>query len=149
MPWLGTPCDRRIATISVLRVNTSSKTRTSNVALDLLALKTRTRCSRLAKANIETLWVDPYDYREELSEAARLLDDLGIRTSIYNHQLCTLDGTVWSLAVKSISDWKNEYEPQCEGCVVRERCGGFFATGRLRRSSHIRAVEKAILKSHS
>jgi His-Xaa-Ser system radical SAM maturase HxsC len=93
-----------------------------------------------AKANIETLWIDPYEYREELREAALLLDDFGIRTSIYNHQLCTLDGAVWSLAVKSISDWKNEYLPECEGCVVQDRCGGFFATGRLRRSAHIRAV---------
>jgi His-Xaa-Ser system radical SAM maturase HxsC len=95
-----------------------------------------------AKANIGTLWIDPYDYREELAEAALLLDDFGIRTSIYNHQLCTLDGTVWSLAMKSISDWKNEYEPECDGCIARERCGGFFATGRLRRSSHIRAVAR-------
>lgn len=93
-----------------------------------------------AKANIETLWIDPYDYREELCEAALLLDDYGLRTSIYNHQLCTIDGLVWPLAVKSISDWKNEYEPECAECVVQYRCGGFFATGRLRRSAHIRSV---------
>jgi His-Xaa-Ser system radical SAM maturase HxsC len=94
-----------------------------------------------AKANIETLWIDPANYREELREAASLLDDHGLRTSIYNHQLCTVDRAVWPLAVRSISDWKNEYEPECEGCAVRDRCGGFFATGRLRRSNHIRAIE--------
>ena len=68
------------------------------------------------------------------------LDDFGLRTSIYNHQLCTIDRRIWPLAVKSISDWKNEYRPECSGCSVMERCGGFFATGRLRQSRHISAV---------
>lgn len=93
-----------------------------------------------AKANIEALWIDPYEYRDELYAAASLLDDFGLHTSVYNHQLCTIDRRIWPLTVKSISDWKNEYEPECAICSVREQCGGFFATGRLRRSSHIAAV---------
>ena len=32
---------------------------------------------------------------------------------IYNHQLCLIDRRVWPFAVKSISDWKNEYHPEC------------------------------------
>jgi hypothetical protein len=90
--------------------------------------------------NIDALWIDPFDYRQELYEAATLLDDFGLRTSIYNHQLCTIDRRIWPLAVKSVSDWKNEYRPECSGCAVMGRCGGFFATGRLRQSSHIRPV---------
>jgi His-Xaa-Ser system radical SAM maturase HxsC len=93
-----------------------------------------------AKANIEALWIDPMDYREELYEAAALLEDFGLPTSIYNHQLCTIDRRIWPLAVKSISDWKNEYRPECAGCAVQEQCGGFFATGRLRQSQHIRPI---------
>jgi His-Xaa-Ser system radical SAM maturase HxsC len=93
-----------------------------------------------AKANLETLWIDPFEYREELYKAASLLDDAGLRTSIYNHQLCTIDRRIWPLAVKSISDWKNEYWPECSGCAVEPQCGGFFATGRLRQSQHIQAV---------
>lgn len=91
-----------------------------------------------AKANIDTLWIDPFDYRQELYEAASMLEDSGLRTSIYNHQLCTIDRRIWPLAVKSISDWKNEYRPECACCTVQEQCGGFFATGRLRQSQHIR-----------
>src|SRR5690349_13229496 len=72
--------------------------------------------------------------------ATTLLDDLGLRVSIYNHQLCTIDRRLWPLAVPSISDWKNEYLEECVRCAERERCGGFFATGRSRRSSHIKAV---------
>jgi hypothetical protein len=93
-----------------------------------------------AKANIEELWIDPKDYREELYAAASLLDDFGLRTSIYNHQLCTIDRRVWPLAVKSISDWKNEYVAECTACTVKDRCGGFFGTGRIRRSAHIRPI---------
>ena len=94
-----------------------------------------------AKANIDALWIDPVDYRAELFEAASLLSDLGLNTSIYNHQLCTIDRRLWPLAVKSISDWKNEYRPECSGCILQDQCGGFFATGRLRVSGHIKAVE--------
>jgi len=95
-----------------------------------------------AKANIETLWIDPFDYKKELYEAASLLDDSGLSTSIYNHQLCTIDRRIWPLAVKSISDWKNEYRPECVACTVQDQCGGFFATGRLRQSDHIRSINE-------
>lgn len=30
---------------------------------------------------------------------------------------------------KSISDWKNEYVPECQACARRAECGGFFASG--------------------
>ena len=58
---------------------------------------------------VDDLWIDPADYQVELKEAVRILDFAGIRTSIYNHQLCVLDRSLWPFAVKSISDWKNEY----------------------------------------
>ena len=93
-----------------------------------------------AKANIDELWIDPVDYQSELYEAASLLDDFGLRTSIYNHQLCTIDRRIWPLVVKSISDWKNEYRLECLSCAVQDQCGGFFATGRLRQSSYIKPI---------
>jgi His-Xaa-Ser system radical SAM maturase HxsC len=96
-----------------------------------------------AKANIDTLWIDPFDYQRGLYEAAALLQDLGLPTSIYNHQLCTIDRRVWPLAVKSISDWKNEYRPECSRCAVQVQCGGFFATGRMRQSQHIHPVPES------
>ncbi len=93
-----------------------------------------------AKANIDQLWIDPVDYRNQLYLAASLVDDLGLRTSIYNHQLCTVDSRIIPLATQSISDWKNEYVEECDGCTVKATCGGFFSTGRVRRSEHIRAI---------
>ncbi len=32
---------------------------------------------------------------------------------IYNHQLCLIPRELWPWTVRSISDWKNEYHPEC------------------------------------
>jgi hypothetical protein len=98
------------------------------------------------KANLPALWIDPFDYRKELTEATKYLEHAGLHVSVYNHQLCTIDRSIWHRAAASISDWKNEYEQVCEDCLVRERCGGFFATSRLRRSSHIKPVTELQLQ---
>lgn len=94
-----------------------------------------------ARSNQDEVWVDPHDYSGELAEAALRLESARIPTRIYNHQLCLLDRSVWHLAVRSISDWKNHYEPVCDTCAVRERCGGFFSTGLRRVSDHIQPLE--------
>ena len=64
----------------------------------------------------------------------------GIATKIYNHQLCVLDRRLWPFAVRSISDWKNDYLPQCAACSVREACGGVFTTSGNRVSQHLRPI---------
>jgi His-Xaa-Ser system radical SAM maturase HxsC len=91
------------------------------------------------RANLDDLWIDPADYQTELYRAVSLLADSRMHVSIYNHQLCVLDKRLWPFARKSISDWKNEYMPECEGCREKENCGGFFASARIRYSAHIRA----------
>jgi His-Xaa-Ser system radical SAM maturase HxsC len=79
-----------------------------------------------AKANLRALWVDPADYQHELEEAVEFLAAAGLQVSIYNHQLCTVPRSVREFCRRSISDWKNEYEPECNTCRIREECGGFF-----------------------
>ena len=44
----------------------------------------------LAKENFDDLWIDPYDYNEQLREAVLLLADRGMKPYIYNAQLCVL-----------------------------------------------------------
>lgn len=92
------------------------------------------------KANLGALWVDPFDYRDELADAVLILRQFGMRALIFNHQLCVLRRDVWGSAVRSISDWKNEYLPVCGDCEVRDQCGGFFSSGTSRFSEHIRPV---------
>jgi His-Xaa-Ser system radical SAM maturase HxsC len=94
----------------------------------------------LAKPNAALVWSDPADYQHELADAVDILATAGITTRIYNHQLCVLDQRLWPYAVRSISDWKNDYLDICQSCTVREICGGVFTTSGNRLSSHLRPV---------
>jgi His-Xaa-Ser system radical SAM maturase HxsC len=91
-----------------------------------------------AISNLDELWIDPFEYRDYLERAVRFLATRGMHVSVYNHQLCTVPESIWPYCRKSISDWKNEYLPQCEGCTVRQECGGFFSSAVRRKvSTHI------------
>ena len=94
----------------------------------------------LARANIPKLWIDPTEYSHELEEAVTVLDRSHIRTMIYNHQLCLIPRSLWPYAVRSISDWKNEYHPECMSCSVKDDCGGFFFSAKYKISDRIKAV---------
>jgi His-Xaa-Ser system radical SAM maturase HxsC len=94
----------------------------------------------LARPNSAEVWIDPADYQRELAEAVFILTTAGIATRIYNHQLCVLDQQLWQYAVRSISDWKNDYLDICHSCSVRATCGGVFTTSGRRLSRNLRPV---------
>jgi His-Xaa-Ser system radical SAM maturase HxsC len=94
----------------------------------------------LARPNSSLVWADPADYQSELAEAVGTLATAGIATRIYNHQLCVLDRRLWPYAVRSISDWKNDYLEICRSCTVRDVCGGVFTTSGNRLSQHLHPV---------
>ena len=94
-----------------------------------------------ALANEESLWIDPMDYRERLSEGVRTLVSTGMNVSIYNLPLCVLERNIWPRAVQSISDWKNGYVEECTGCTEKDRCSGLFTSGRPRQSRGISAIQ--------
>ena len=81
------------------------------------------------RANLPLLWIDPAEYKDELAEAVEILQKANMNTSIYNHPLCLVPERVRSAYKKSISDWKNEYIKECEGCRKVDECGGFFSSG--------------------
>ena len=91
----------------------------------------------MADTNIEELWIDPYDYNEELKQAVFLLEDRGICTRIYNAQLCVLPQELREFAVNSISDWKDTFLPECKDCKLRQHCGGLFASNQRLHSAHV------------
>jgi His-Xaa-Ser system radical SAM maturase HxsC len=80
------------------------------------------------RANLPALWIDPLEYRHQLAASVQILRRAGIRTSIYNLPLCLVDPSVESSYVKSISDWKNEFPPECQPCRRKADCGGFFSS---------------------
>lgn len=92
----------------------------------------------LAEKNLEELWIDPYDYNEELMQAVLLLENRGICAKIYNAQLCVLPKEIQKFACNSISDWKDVYLNECDGCKLKENCGGFFASNKSHHSKHIK-----------
>jgi His-Xaa-Ser system radical SAM maturase HxsC len=93
-----------------------------------------------ALANQELLWIDPLDYADDLTSGVQTLRAAGMNVSVYNLPLCLLDRSIWDVAVQSISDWKNAYLPVCSECGIRDRCSGFFSTGRPRISRGIRPI---------
>lgn len=95
----------------------------------------------LAKENFEELWIDPFDYNNELREAVLLLADRGMKPYIYNAQLCVLPEDIRCYAQQSISDWKDIYIEECDECVLKGQCAGFFESNRQTHSSHIKKVE--------
>jgi len=95
----------------------------------------------LAGKNIQDLWIDPFNYRDQLREAVLFLSNRGVNTYIYNAQLCVLPEDIRPFAQQSISDWKDIYLQECNGCKLKGQCGGFFESNRKYHSSHICNVE--------
>jgi His-Xaa-Ser system radical SAM maturase HxsC len=92
------------------------------------------------RPNLNLLWIDPYEYKNILSEAVCLLNSYGMSASVYNHQLCTVNADVMPNYRKSISDWKNEFLDECLICTKREECGGLFSSSKMYRySDYIKA----------
>jgi His-Xaa-Ser system radical SAM maturase HxsC len=82
----------------------------------------------LARAHEDLLWIEPPEYMALLHEAIDHLVSLGMRASIYNLPRCLVPPELWPYLRRSISDWKREYLPACEGCGERAECGGLFGT---------------------
>lgn|SRR5574344_1060 len=91
----------------------------------------------LARENFEKLWIDPFDYSDELKEAVLLLNDRGLVPYIYNAQLCVLPHQIREFAVQSISEWKDIYISECENCKAKGLCAGFFASNMVHHSRNI------------
>jgi His-Xaa-Ser system radical SAM maturase HxsC len=93
-----------------------------------------------ALANEVALAVDPLDYVAELEKAVECLVTAGMQVSIYNLPRCILPRSLWPFAVQSISDWKQGYLDECEKCIEKQNCSGFFTSGRLKPSRGISAI---------
>lgn len=94
----------------------------------------------LARRNHGLLWIDPLDYQKPMAAATQMLARAGMAVSIYNQPLCVLPAELQPFAVKSISDWKRVYFPECKHCARREDCGGSFYSVRHRRSRGIAPI---------
>lgn len=79
-----------------------------------------------AAINREKLWVDFRNTTKHIEDAVHILLAGGIDARIYNYPLCDLPRSLWSISARSITDYKIRYPEGCNGCAVRNLCGGFF-----------------------
>ena len=79
-----------------------------------------------AYKNREQVWINFKDVKEYLYKACITIIKAGIIVNLYNFPLCNLDERLYSIAHKSITDYKIRYKEQCEECLAKENCGGFF-----------------------
>jgi hypothetical protein len=93
-----------------------------------------------AKSNLKGLWIDPYDFQNELREAVEILANAKMRVSIYNTPLCVISESIRRYSVCSISDWKNDYLDACMSCSAKQQCGGFFSSNLGTVSKHIKPL---------
>jgi His-Xaa-Ser system radical SAM maturase HxsC len=101
------------------------------------------------RANLPELWIDPFEYKDKLSSAVKILATSGLNVSVYNHQLCLVNDDILPFYRKSISDWKNEYAEECEGCLRKSECGGFFSSGvKFKYSSHLKPYKDIKFSSY-
>lgn len=76
--------------------------------------------------NKKKVWINFEKIKDRLYEACITLLRAGIITNLYNFPLCNLDKRLYSIAHKSITDYKVRYMQKCEECLVKDECGGFF-----------------------
>lgn len=95
----------------------------------------------IAEDNLSELWIDPYDYNDELSKAIEILENRDMHPLIFNAQLCVLPEHLRGHAANSISDWKDTYLPECSTCRLRNCCGGLFESNQKHHSTHIKKFE--------
>ena len=95
----------------------------------------------LAEKHLSDLWIDPYDYNKELEEAINILELRGLPAYIYNAQLCVLPEHLRPYAMNSITDWKDAFLPECDGCSLRQQCPGVFLTNGRNISKHLRKIQ--------
>ena len=79
-----------------------------------------------AYKNREQVWINFGEVKEYLYKACITIIKSGIITNLYNFPLCNLDERLYSVAHRSITDYKIRYKEKCEECRAKKKCGGFF-----------------------
>lgn len=80
-----------------------------------------------ALANKDMCDIDLRDWEAALIKASDCLGRNGVPHIFMNAPLCALPRKLWPFAQRSISDWKQVYASECDGCIAKADCSGLFA----------------------
>ncbi len=89
-----------------------------------------------ARSNWSDLWIDPKLYQDALMRAVEICSVQGMNVSVYNLPLCWIDPRLARFYRKSISDWKNDFDSECNQCSALSKCGGFFSSNVIMGASN-------------
>lgn len=92
-----------------------------------------------ANVNVDSVYIDPVEYKLEMRKAALALHKRGLHVSVYNTPLCLCHEDIRAFSRQSISSWKNNFVEECSTCRGRDECCGFFSTSSV-RSNHISPI---------
>jgi His-Xaa-Ser system radical SAM maturase HxsC len=70
--------------------------------------------------------VDVLECGSELADTVAELELFGLHPVLMNMPLCKVPEKLRVHAAVSISDWKNDFEAECDDCELKSRCSGFF-----------------------
>ncbi len=94
-----------------------------------------------ASKNEENVYIAPYEYQQELRTAVLALYKRGLPISVYNIPFCLCHKNIHNFARQSISLWKNIFLPQCNECIQKEHCAGFFATSKSLPNEYVKPLK--------
>jgi His-Xaa-Ser system radical SAM maturase HxsC len=79
-----------------------------------------------AKANREKVFFDHTIFPHPLNSALDICEIRNVNVTLYNFPRCTITEKNRKYCAQSISDWKNKFIPECNGCIEKNSCSGFF-----------------------
>ncbi len=89
--------------------------------------------------NIDELWIDPFDYQDELEKAVRYLSMRGMAVSLYNHQLCVLRPSFGRMRGSLFQTGRIFSSPNARA-ALRWAMWGLFQWAVKKHSDHIHAL---------
>ncbi len=81
-----------------------------------------------AKKNYDKLYISVEEQNKYLTSLMSKFNIIRFDIKLLNYPLCLLNEKLRPYAVKSISDWKNYYPEECNLCIYRGECCGYFSS---------------------
>lgn len=94
-----------------------------------------------AYKNRDDVWINFEEVQDYLYDSAIYLIKNGIPVNLYNFPLCNINEKLYSISHKSISDYKVRFKEECEKCLVKDMCGGFFNSTINVKSIKVKPIE--------